>query len=55
MQRMHHKISKGEIFVGQIYHKMEGQEQGPVCVAHNNDFAKEGDLILKVMKFSQNV
>ena len=34
---------------------MEGQKPGPMCVAHNHDFAKEGDFQPKVMKFSQNV
>ena len=34
---------------------MEGQKPGPVCVAHNHDFAKGGDLQSKGMKLSQNV
>ena len=28
----------------QRYRTMEGQKLGPVCVAHNHDFAKEQDL-----------
>ena len=41
--------------MGLRYHRMEGQKLGPVCVAHNHDFAKGRDLQRKVMKFSQNV
>ena len=42
--------------MGQNYRRMEGQKPGPVCVAHNHDFAKGGgNLQPKVMKFSQNV
>ena len=48
------EIFKRWNFHGQKYHRMEFQKPGPVCVAHNHDFAKEGDQP-KVMKFSQNV
>ena len=41
--------------MGQRFHRMKGQKPGPVCVAHNHDFAKGGDFQPKVMKFSQNV
>ena len=41
--------------MGQRYHRTEGQKPGPVCVAHNHDFATGGDLQPKVMKFSENV
>ena len=30
--------------MGQRYRTMEGQKPRPVCVAHNFDFAKGGDL-----------
>ena len=32
---------------------LEDQKPGPVCVAHNHDFAKEGNLQPKVVKFSK--
>ena len=41
--------------MGQKYRRMEGQKLGPVCEAHNHDFATGGDLQPKVIKFSQNV
>ena len=39
--------------MGQRYGRMEGQKLRPVCVAHNHDFAKRGDLQPKVIQFSQ--
>ena len=44
VQWRHQKFSKGGIFMGQRYRKMEGQKPGPMCVAHNYDFAKGEDL-----------
>ena len=41
--------------MGQRYRKMEGQKPRPVCVAHNQDFAKGGDFQPQIIKFSQNV
>ena len=41
--------------MGQRYRRMEGQNPRPVCVAHNHDFAKGGDLQPKGLNFSQNV
>ena len=55
MRSLHQIFSKGGIFMEQKYHRMEGQKPRPVCVAHNYDFAKGGDLQPKVVKFSQNV
>ena len=41
--------------MGQRYHRMEGKKPRLVCVAHNHDFSKGGDIQPKVMKFFQNV
>ena len=41
-------------FLRERYRRMEGQKPGPVCVAHNHDFAKERDLQPTVIKFFQN-
>ena len=38
--------------MGQRYRSGKS-EAGPVCVAHNHDFTKGGELQSKVMKFSQ--
>ena len=54
-QWWHQKFSNDGIFMGQKYRRMEGQKLGPVCEAHNHDFARGGDLQPKVIKFSQNV
>ena len=44
VQWRHQNFSKGGIFIGQRYRKMEGQKPGSVCVAQNHDFAKGEDL-----------
>ena len=41
--------------MGQTYRRMEGQKSGPVCVAHNHDFAEGRDLQPTAMKIFQNV
>ena len=39
--------------MGRRYRRTEGQKPGPVCLAHNHEFAKKGDLQPTVMKFSK--
>ena len=55
MQWLHQIFSKGGIFMGQRYRRMEGQKAEACVVAHNHDFAKGGDFQPTGMKFSQNV